>query len=185
MLLAPLLHHSESDSGFTLLEILLVIVIMSVTAMMLAPSFFSATTASLDGEGRRLVQVLRLAQDEATLGGQPFRMRIRPHSYEFQTVSGNGEWHAMQSSPFLEYHLPEGFQLLEVRPQPPLSEQSAQPAGSAAQKREAVLADVLIPAAGGWRPSDIVLAAEPDSAQQVVIEFRPGPGGIRMRKEAQ
>jgi len=169
----------NTESGFTLLEIMLVIVIMAVTAMMVAPSYFSAISVSVDDEGRRLAQALRLASEEATLSGKMFRVRFRQHSYQFQSVDQAGEWQSLQQAPYQQYKLAEGVQIIEVRPSAPLTEQ----ADEGKKGAEAVLADVLFAPEGISKIANIILDTEPAGAHPLTILLRPGPGGIAVKKD--
>ncbi|MFQ5345723.1 MAG: Tfp pilus assembly protein FimT/FimU [Mariprofundus sp.] len=166
------------ESGFTLLEIILVIVIMAVTSMMVAPSYFSTVSASLDDEGKRLAQVLRLASEEATLSGNIFRVRFRQHGYQFQFSDREGVWQTLQESPYQTYHLPEGFQIVEIRPSLPLSEDMDKEKTG----EEAVLADLLLQPGGVRKIANIILSTEPDDGQ-LTVQLRPGPGGIAVKKD--
>jgi len=168
----------RTDAGFTLLEILLVIVIMAVTSMMVAPSYFSAVSVSIDDEGKRLAQVLRLASEEATLSGNTFRVRFRQHSYQFQSADQEGAWQTLQDRPYQPYQLPEGFQVVEIRPAVPLTED----VDRETKGTEPVLADVLLLPEGISQIADIVLAVEPANGRQLIVRLRPGPGGIRVEK---
>lgn len=175
-----LLDGGAPVRGFTLLEIMLVLVIISVSTMMVMPSYFSAFSGSLGDEGKRLVQVLRLAQEESALSGQHYRVRFRAHSYSFQSTDQHGEWHTLQASPYQPHDLGKTFQVLEIRPQPPLTEQ----VDSGKEKREPVMADLLLPPEGIHQISDIILAKDPDDGQSLTIHFRPGPGGIAVAEDS-
>jgi len=180
----------NSESGFTLLEIMLVIVIMAVTSMMVAPSYFSAVSASIEDEGKRLAQVLRLASEEATLSGNSFRVRFRQHSYQFQVAGQNGEWQTQHIPPYQVYHLPDGFQVLSVKPSLALKEdvggdKGSDRKGSDEKGVEAVLADLLLPPEGIRQIADIILDTEPDGGHQLTVQLRPGPGGIAVKTEDQ
>jgi len=170
----------KAQSGFTLLEIMLVIVIMAVTSMMVAPSYFSAVSVSVDDEGKRLAQVLRLASEEATLSGNAFRVRFRQHSYQFQSADQAGAWQSVQASPYQQYTLAKGIQIIEIKPSTPLKEQ----ADEEKKGTEAVLADLLLPPEGIRKIADIVLDREPDGGHRLTVNLRPGPGGIHVEKEA-
>jgi type II secretion system protein H len=165
--------QTRAESGFTLLEILMVIVILSVTTMMVAPSFFSALSASLDDEGKRLVQTLRLAQDEATLSGQSLRVVFHTHSYAFQSLNEQAEWVAFNQPPYQRYKLAESIQIERIQPQLPLSEKTT------LDDAEDILAYLLIPAEGIHQIADITLLHTTDK-QQLHIQVRPGPGGIQV-----
>jgi len=167
------------ESGFTLLEILLVIVIMAVTSMMVAPSYFSAISVSVDDESRRLAQALRLASEEATLSGKMFRVRFRQHSYQFQSADQSGVWQPLQETPYKEHKLAEGIQIVAVRPSVLLTEQT----GKEKQGQEAVLADVLFAPEGIRKIVDIILNTEPSDGHPLTIQLRPGPGGIAVKTD--
>jgi len=164
---------ANPESGFTLLEILLVVVILAVTSMMIAPSYFSASSVSIDDEGKRMVQVLRLGQEEAALSGRMFRVLLRRHSYTFQQAGAEGEWQTVQQQPYRPHQLSEGIQIAEVRPQLPLQEKTDE------KGEEAVIARLLLPAEGIRQIVDIVLAEEAGDGRRLEIQLRPGPGGIR------
>lgn len=168
---------TKQNSGFTLLEILIVIVILSVTTMMVAPSFFSSLSASLDDEGKRLVQTLRLAQDEATLSSQSLRMVFRAHSYAFQSSNAKAEWVAFSQTPYQKHTLAEGIRIERIRPQLPLSEKTA------SDDSEDILAYLLIPAEGIRQIADITLLRTSDQ-QALHIQVRSGPGGIQVIKDS-
>jgi len=164
-------------------------VIMAMTAMMVAPSYFSAVSVSLDDEGKRLAQAMRLASEEAVLSGELFRVRFRQHSYQFQSAGRNGAWQTLQQRPYQPYRLAQGFQFVEVKPAIPLTEQT-QPDITDAKKnnankkaQEAVLADVLLRPEGIGQIANIVLSAEPDNGHQLTVTVRPGPGGIRIKQD--
>jgi len=170
---------SMRESGFTLLEILLVIVIMAVTSMMVAPAYFSAISVSVDDESRRLAQALRLASEEATLSGKMFRVRFRQHSYQFQSADQSGVWQSLQETPYKEHKLAEGIQIVAVRPSVLLTEQT----GKEKQGQEAVLADVLFAPEGIRKIVDIILDTEPSDGHPLTIQLRPGPGGIAVKTD--
>ncbi len=160
------------ESGFTLLEIMMVILILSVTTMMVAPSFFSSSSASLEDEGQRLVQTLRLAQDEAVLSGEVLRITLRSHSYSFQAVSLAREWVPFNSPPYQDHQLIDGVRIDQIDPQPPLTEETD-------EKKEPVLAHLLLMPDGMNQISDITLL-HASGEQPLQIKLRPGPGGIRI-----
>jgi len=153
----------------------MVIVILSVTTMMVAPSFFSASSNSLENEAHRLVQTLRLAQDEAVLSGQILRISLHKQSYSFQSINSDSEWMPFRSSPFQTYQLIDGIHIDQIHPQPPFIEQSD-------EKKEPVLAHLLLMPDGINQIADITLIQSSDN-RPLQIQLRPGPGGIRIVKE--
>jgi len=178
-------HKGEAaESGFTLLEIMLVIVIMAVSAMMVAPSYFSAVSVSLEDEGTRLSQVLRLTSEEATLTGKMIRVRFRQHGYQFQSADQAGVWHAFGQAPYQPYTLADGIQIVDIQPTMPLTEQldQAKP-GDPKKESEPVLADLLFTPEGMMKVADIFLAFDPDDGHRLTVQLRPGPGGIVVKNE--
>ncbi len=156
-------------AGFTLIEVLLVIVIMAVMAAMIAPSFFHAAGPSLKDQGRRLVQALRLAADEATLTGSPLRWCARKGSYEFRALDGEQAWQALMATPFETFHFPAGMEISAVDP-PHLDMVQAD------GEQEPLIGCVVFPPQGMMDVVEITLSG---SAGEVLrIGLYPGPGGI-------
>ena len=164
--------HHKPESGFTLLEILMVIVILSVTSMMVVPSFFSSST-SLQDEAHRLVQTFRLAQDEAILSGQLLRVALRSRSYTFQSIDADNQWVAFNISPYQQYTFHPGTRIEQINPQPALSEKTN------IDDDDPILAHLLFPPEGVNHIADITLRQASDDTI-LRIQFRPGPGGIRL-----
>ncbi len=97
----PITLHGEH--GFTLIEILLVIVIVTVLSAMVIPSFFSATGASVEGEARSMQKILRIASDEAQLGGKLMRCSVYNNHLSFEQASADGHWHNLADPLFQAY----------------------------------------------------------------------------------
>jgi len=164
---------SEAGAGFTLLEILLVIVIISVTTMMVAPSFISLSSPTLKDEANRLVKLVRFASDETMLSGWPSRLSLHKNGYMFEAPDAEGEWKALQDEVYSSYQLPEPFTIDEIRPESGLSE-SDRPEKEGEQP---VIGRVLLLPTGVQFPSEIVLS---EHETRLTILIRPGPNGIRV-----
>lgn len=77
------------DGGFTLVEMLIVIAIIGVSAGAVALSVGSVTRApSVEAEARRLATRLQAAADDSMLGDRTIAFTVEPHGYGFATVSG-------------------------------------------------------------------------------------------------
>jgi len=173
---------SSEPHGFTLIEILLVLVIMAVMAAMVVPSFFAATGPSLHDQARRLAQALRLAADEAALTGKPVRWVARTHGYVFETPDIEGVWQPMTERPYNEFKLPAGLLISAVDPaHAPKQESSRQ----AKADEEPPIAHLLLPPQGVMEAAEIMLAEEADMETGAAIRVQPGPGGIRLVQNAQ
>ncbi|RMG90939.1 MAG: type II secretion system protein GspH [Zetaproteobacteria bacterium] len=99
--------------GFTLIEILVVIVIMAVIVGIVAPNLGLSDRGDVDVEARRLARALQLAADEATLSGLPIRWIASPHAYRFEKRDRKKRWQALEEGPFQTRQLPPGV-FLEV-----------------------------------------------------------------------
>ncbi|MDQ6992714.1 MAG: type II secretion system minor pseudopilin GspH [Mariprofundus sp.] len=178
------LINTQQARGFTLLEIMLVLVIMSVMTMMVAPSFFSATATTVEQQARRLIQVLRLAADEAVLTGRPLRWTARAHSYAFEQPDGEGAWQVIDEPPFAAYQLPDMMRIVEIQPlDSTLGEASDQLTSE--QEKEPIVAHMMLLPEGISAVVTIVLNDAEEGGNTLSIELRPGPGGIALKKGQQ
>ncbi len=107
----------EGDSGFTLVEMLIVLAIIGVAASVTALSVGSLTRApSVESEARRLATRLQAAADDAMLGDRTIAMTVEPHGYGFATISGGTM--VPRKDEGLGFHtLPEGMVVtLDAKP---------------------------------------------------------------------
>ena len=74
----------ESRHGWTLLEMLVVIVIVSIVAGGAALNIGAVEGRILSGEGERLAALMTSARDEAILSGQTMRVRLTQTGYRFE-----------------------------------------------------------------------------------------------------
>jgi general secretion pathway protein H len=104
------------DKGFTLVEILVVVVIMAVVISLAVLSIgTTGKDAQLDEETRRIEGLLGLLHERALLEGRDFGLRIEPTAYEFVVYRPEHDrWERMnQEQEFRHRELPKGmaFQL--------------------------------------------------------------------------
>ncbi len=166
------------SQGFTLLEILLVISIIAIASAIIAPSFFSAASLNLNDEGKRLLQVMRLANDEATLTGKNHRLLFSSHTYSLQRQNDDGTWRDLQASPFQAYHLATDIAFQDLLPQRDLPDTLLHKQ----LQHEAVLGFIDFPMTGLREASDLQLINTQSSELQN-ISLRPGPDGIQQVKK--
>jgi len=103
------------QKGFTLIEIMLVLVIMTVLTAMVAPNFFAATQGDAKTEARLMQKILRLASEEAQLTSRPVRCSVYSDQLVFESPAQDGTWVALQSSEF-QIPLPKPpVEILDVR----------------------------------------------------------------------
>jgi general secretion pathway protein H len=108
--------HSHRASGFTLVEILVVVVIMAIVISMAVLTFgVSGRDQQLDQESQRIEGLLGLLHDKSLLEGRDFGLRIEPAAYEFVYYdTRKGRWTGLsQEREFRHRTLPAGvsFQL--------------------------------------------------------------------------
>lgn len=69
--------------GFTLLELLVVILIMGLLLTMAAISVSTSTDKSLETEAKRFATLIKLASDESIMNARPMAVQIGPQEYQF------------------------------------------------------------------------------------------------------
>lgn len=164
--------------GFTLLEILLVLIIVAVATAMIAPSFYAVSKPSAQDEARHLAMALRMAEDEIALNGQPMIWYASRHAYGFERSDGQGKWVRLATSPFGLRQLPAGLAVLSVQPADAMTQLQD---GLARSGGEPVLTRLLLmPPQGVQSPVEIVIGVEEGRGGGVHIRLRPGHGGIRV-----
>lgn len=181
---------SPQVRGFTLLELMLVLVVMAVVASFVLPNLFQPANAAPDHAARRMLRVLHLAADEAQLRGSVLRFNARPDRYDFELADTDGHWQVLSDAPFAEQVLAEGVTISEVKLAEGvqfyggLTDQAWQPqeqvpAGSEGGKstETAPIGSIMLMPDGMLTLADLTLHA---ASGDVHIELRPGPGGIRM-----
>jgi len=164
------------DAGFTLLEIMLVLLIMALATATVLPNLFTSASAGLADEGRRLRQVLRLAMEEAQLRGVPVRWTAYANRYVFEIPDGTSEWRSLREKPFAPDSLPEKIRIESVQSQDGL------PWSGRSVKRNMPLGQVTLLPDGMLTPTDVTLASPSDHLR---IRLRPGPAGIRIVEHGQ
>jgi len=185
-------NRHKAQAGFTLLEILLVIVMIAVTSAMVVPSMFVANISVAD-ESDRLRLVMRLAMEESQLTGMPLRWIGRQHGWSFETLvespSVDGEtvlkeheWLPFSDPPLEAYQLPEYIKIDQIEQVTDFVFDIEVKDGQAKTDEQPVLGVVLILPDGTVSPSNIYLKEE-EQTESTVLEVRPGPSGIRLRAE--
>jgi len=189
------------QQGFTLIEIMLVIVIMTVVTAMVVPSFFQSLGVDATTEARALHKTLRLASNEAQLMGKPIRCSVWPDRLRF-FEPGNGRWQALDSNILASYVLGEGMLIREAsldasdgldsalesidqawqRQREDEDASSAETPVFSEDKTQAPLADFLFWPDGSVTSGYLDVGDQEGNALRR-IQIQPGPGGIRLLPE--
>ncbi|MDV3457351.1 prepilin-type N-terminal cleavage/methylation domain-containing protein [Sphingomonas sp. HF-S4] len=111
-------RESPGEAGFTLLEMMIVLVIIGVMAGAVALGIGSVTRApSVETEARRLATRLQAAADDAMLGDRMMAFTVQKNGYGFATIGAGGRMVAQTNEAFGFHRLPGGMVVtLSVRP---------------------------------------------------------------------
>lgn len=162
------MRWADSRQGYTLLEILLVLVIVAVIGAVVIPNVVPSDGSKLRREAKMLAARLALAEEEAQLVGEIVRWSAFAKKYEFSRPVEGQEWTLMKDKPFQAHWFPNGVIILRVQ-----RHDAFLPEG----KRDGFLGDVLFFPDGMLTPADVVLS---DGRKRIVLKIQPGSGGIRL-----
>ncbi len=180
------------------------IVMIAVTSAMIVPSL-DLTGASIEDESEKLTTTLRYAMEEAQFSGQPLRWVATKHGWYFEVLaqgkqglddalpnqggsydafSPRYQWFAPDQAALADYRLPEPLLIQAVRQavEVDLGVSVRQDEAQADDKPDMIGMVLFLPD-GTTSQADIVLASEDKGVAPVVIEVRPGPAGIRIKKQ--
>ncbi len=96
----PSQHHLSRQPGFTLLEILVVLILLGIIVSVAMLSIGGSRKEQLEHSMQRLQQVIRMAHEEAVLNQYELALKFKPHAYEFQTLKKN-KWQTISQPPFM------------------------------------------------------------------------------------
>jgi general secretion pathway protein H len=110
------LSSQSRFSGFTLIEILVVILIISIVTSVALLSISQNENRKLQALSNEILQTLTLAQEQAMLQPSVLGLSIKPDSYEFaayhrsEDVKKNA-WVPLQDKLLASHVIPEGIEL--------------------------------------------------------------------------
>ena len=168
------LKRQPDDAGFSLLEILVVMVIISIVMGALTFSLSDSSGRRLRLEAERLRDALQLAANDAVFEGAQTQMMLGEHSYHFTYYdSQRKQWQPYSSKAMREYHLSEDITLSVI----PVGNAMNAPATTRkAQPRPAV----MFFSSGEMTPFDLTLSAShhtvhimSDGVAPIVIKEAP------------
>jgi len=110
------LRGRSSDRGFTLIELMITLVIISVIVGMASLSIYQNPAKDIEREAARLQMVLQHVADEAILQGSEFALAFPSGAYQFLSFNSTDRlWIPMVGKEYSKYTLPENVTLtLEI-----------------------------------------------------------------------
>lgn len=96
----PTLVPGASKQGFTLLELLVVIVVLSIAAGLIVVRGTPGDSNYLESDAKKLSQLLRIAQQESLLKSKDIRFIAGEEGYVFEEFTGS-RWVPVATEPML------------------------------------------------------------------------------------
>jgi general secretion pathway protein H len=110
------------QAGFTLLEILVVVVIAGITLGLVSLNVMPSERKVLENEAQRISLLMQLARDEAIVRNQPIALEFVQNGYRF-LVRDNNEWRLLTRDEELrERRFPIEPVMVSINPAPILEE---------------------------------------------------------------
>jgi general secretion pathway protein H len=104
------------QSGFTLLELLVTLVVMSIAISMVMLNILPDERAQLRDESERLALMLENAGLEARISGRPLAWSSSQTGYQFWRKNDYNDWvRIAEADSFRSHNLPVGMTIGEVR----------------------------------------------------------------------
>jgi general secretion pathway protein H len=100
----PTLVRGASKRGFTLLELLVVIVVLSIAAGLIVVRGTPGDSNYLESDAKKLSQLLRIAQQESLLKSKDIRFLAGDEGYSFEEFTGS-RWVPVTTEPLLRPRL--------------------------------------------------------------------------------
>jgi len=172
-------YSSTKQQGFTLIEILLVLVIMTVLSAMVLPSFFQASGANVVDEARYMQKLLRLTAEEAQLSGKVIRCAVYKNHLSFASPNREGEWVPLTDKLF-QSDTPKAPVIVEQAHLNGAVEELSLDSNS---KKKPPLAYFLFWPDGRVSTGQITLSIA-DTDRKKTIQLHSGPGGIHIQRQS-
>jgi len=98
-------------NGFTLIEMLVIIVILGIATMLATANLFQTDEERLQQESEKLLAVLQIARDEAAFGGRVIAVTITGNEVQFleRDFADSSRWNACAIEDLKSRKLSEAF----------------------------------------------------------------------------
>jgi general secretion pathway protein H len=106
------IQHQSGQTGFTLLEILVVVLMIGIMVSMATLMMGPSDNRVIEEEARRITYLLELAKDEAILDGKDMVLAVSERSYQFERFELDGALIPLSGDGVFKLrHLPENMEL--------------------------------------------------------------------------
>ena len=153
--------------GFSFIEILVVLVLLSLSAALLAPTFSRLLkSVELKGTVKKVSAILRYCRSEAVHRGNVYRVIFEPETraIKVESIESSEEKEKEEGketkSPAKTYTFPQGIQMKEVKVEPP--------------QYASDLPSIEFYPSGGSNGGTILFGAEERSGYRIKIHFLTG-----------
>lgn len=107
--------HARRSAGFTLLELVIVVLLLSIMLGLVAVNLNSDDSGELRDEAQRLTLLLNTAQQDAILEGQVLALALEPGGYHFMRLTDAGTLQPITGDELLRAReLPSGIKISAV-----------------------------------------------------------------------
>ena len=163
--------RTKIHDGFTLLELLLVVLIIGITLSFVIPAFHAnSDMQAYEREIKRLAQAIALAADDATLNARHIGVEIKPDHYLF-LVRSDDEWTPLHDRVFKRVQLPNSMRLEMVNS--PRTQAQDQP-GLSESEETAHSPNIILSRSGEMTPFNVRLVGKDKSAYFELSGFFSG-----------